>query len=63
MGLAAVSLFHTDRFCFEDDVHNVEVYEVEIMVNFNTVLRLKPVAMGKEELDNNADIVEQPAAS
>lgn len=47
------------RFCFEDDV---EVYEVEIVENFNTVLRLKPVVMGKEKLDDNADNVDQPAA-
>lgn len=47
------------RFCFEDDV---EVYEVEIVENLNTVLRLKPVVMGKEKLDDNADNVDQPAA-
>lgn len=45
--------------CFEDDV---EVYEVQIVENFNTVLRLKPVVMGKEKLDDNADNVDQPAA-
>lgn len=41
---------------------DVEVYEVEIVENFNTVLRLKPVVMGKEKLDDNADNVDQPAA-
>lgn len=46
------------RFCFED----VEVYEVEIVENFNTVLRLKPVVLGIEKLDDNADNVDHPAA-
>lgn len=59
MALAVVSLFDPYRVCFEDDL---EVYEVEIVENFNTVLRLKLVVMGKEKLDDNADNVYQPAA-
>lgn len=42
-------------FCFEDDV---EVYEVEIVENFNMVLRLKLVVMGKEKFDDNVDNVD-----
>lgn len=40
----------------------MEVYGVQIVQHFNTVLRLKPVVMGKEKLADNAYNVDQPAA-